>query len=64
MKIDVNFEACHGHGECVVEAPGVFDLAADSDIVVVLDDAPAEDQRPRVERAVAMCPVAALKVVG
>lgn len=64
MKINVDVDACNGHGECVIEAPEVFDLADDSDVVVVLEEAPAEARRAQVERAVAMCPVAALQIVG
>ncbi|MFE5708798.1 ferredoxin [Rhodococcus koreensis] len=43
-------------------APEVFDLNDDGDEVIVLDDAPAEALRPKVEAAVKLCPVAALRI--
>ncbi|OUS81338.1 ferredoxin [Rhodococcus pseudokoreensis] len=62
MEIVVDYEGCEGHGECVIAAPEVFDLNDDGDEVIVLDDAPAESLRPKVETAVKLCPVAALRL--
>lgn len=62
MKITVDFDACEMHGDCVLEAPEVFDLADDSDVVIVLDDDPGEELRGKVETAARMCPVAAIKI--
>ncbi|KAF0957004.1 ferredoxin [Rhodococcus sp. T7] len=62
MKITVDFAACEMHGDCVMEAPEVFDLHDDSDVVVLLDDQPSEELRPKVEAAARMCPVAAILI--
>lgn len=62
MKITVDFAACEMHGDCVMEAPEVFDLDDDSDVVVLLDDQPSEDLRPKVQAARRACPVAAILV--
>lgn len=62
MDIIVDYDRCEGHGECVIAAPEVFDLNDDGDEVIVLDDSPAEALRPKVEAAVKLCPVAALRI--
>lgn len=64
MKVEVDFVACEMHGDCVMEAPEVFDLADDSDVVTVLDDSPPDTLRGKVETAARMCPVAAIKLHG
>lgn len=64
MNITVDFEACEMHGDCVLEAPEVFDLDDDSDVVVVLNNEPGEELRRKVETAARMCPVAAIKTEG
>ena len=62
MDIHVDYDRCEGHGECVIAAPEVFDLNDDGDEVIVLDDSPAEALRRKVEAAVKLCPVAALRI--
>jgi ferredoxin len=62
MNVSVDFEACEMHGDCVMEAPEVFDLHDDSDVVVLLDDAPPESLRAKVQAAVKSCPVAAIRL--
>lgn len=64
MRVVVDLPACNGHGECVIEAPEVFDLTGDADVVTVLEEHPDETRRAHVERAAAMCPVAAIRVEG
>lgn len=62
MKIEVDFEACEMHGDCVMEAPEVFNLEDDSDTVEILDSNPPEELRGKVETAARMCPVSAILV--
>lgn len=62
MKIAVDLVACEMHGDCVMEAPEVFDLEDDSDVVTVLNDEPDEALRAKVQAAVRMCPVAAIRI--
>lgn len=64
MKITVDFDHCEVHGDCVVAAPEVFDIGDEDEVVQVLDAEPAESLRAKVEVAVRMCPVAAIKLVG
>ncbi|NMO91654.1 ferredoxin [Actinomycetospora sp. TBRC 11914] len=62
MKVTLDESLCEAHGECVLAAPEVFDLDDDSDVAVLLDDSPPEDQRENVVMAARLCPVAAITV--
>lgn len=64
MKITVDFDLCEVHGDCVLAAPEVFDIDDDDDVVRVLNDEPGEELRSKVETAMKMCPVSAIKLVG
>lgn len=61
MKIVVDWDLCQGHGTCVGEAPAVFVLDGEGNLVV-LDETPPEEQRQRVANAVRFCPSYALKL--
>ncbi|MDH3047134.1 ferredoxin [Gordonia alkanivorans] len=60
MKIIVDEDLCQGHGDCVMEAPTVFELGDDDLVVQVLDASPSEDLREEVELAARRCPVNAI----
>ena len=62
MRIVVDTDLCQGHGVCESEAPGVFEVGKDHQ-VVVLDAAAAEDRRSELEAAVRFCPTHALSLV-
>jgi ferredoxin len=62
MKVIVNLDTCDTHGDCVVEAPAVFDLDDDDDYVRVLQISPPEDLREAVVRAAEACPVSAITI--
>ena len=62
MRIVVDTDLCQGHGVCESEAPEVFEVGRDHQ-VVVLDPEPHEDRRAAVEAAVRFCPTHALSVV-
>lgn len=59
MKVKLNQDLCEANGVCVQEAPEVFKLD-DDDVLHVLQTAPAEDLRAKVEAAVRLCPRNAL----
>ena len=61
MTISVDRDLCQGHGVCVSEAPAVFALGEDRQ-VVILDADPPEDQAPAVKAAVKYCPTHALSL--
>jgi ferredoxin len=61
-RIIVDLDLCDAHGDCVVEAPAVFDLGEDDDTVTVLQPEPGDAHWERVERAVRACPVSAIRI--
>jgi len=62
MKIALDAGLCEAHGECVVAAPEVFDLGEEDDVARVLDASLDASLREKVELAVRLCPVAALRI--
>ncbi|KQP75512.1 ferredoxin [Aeromicrobium sp. Leaf289] len=63
MRIVADYDRCEGHGLCVDQAPDVFDLDDEGDLVHHFDgtDLPSE-QEAAGRRAVDSCPVAALRL--
>lgn len=64
MRIEIDVDRCEGHGMCEEQAPAVFEL---DDEGTVMDkfgggELPAELEQA-AERGVAVCPVAALRIV-
>ena len=62
MRIVVDRDLCQGHGVCESEAPDVFEVGKDHQ-VIALDAAPPEGRRTEVEAAVRFCPTHALSIV-
>jgi ferredoxin len=61
MRVTVDRTLCEIHAQCVFEAPDVFEL--DEDDELVHDAQPDEGHRAAIERAVISCPVAAIRIV-
>lgn len=64
MRIDVDYDLCEGHGQCILAAPDLFDIPDGCEQVVVLNSEPSEEGRLRVLRAAAMCPAQAIRIVN
>ena len=62
MRIVVDRDLCQGHGVCENEAPGMFEVGKDHQ-VVVLELVPPEGRRAELEAAVRFCPTHALTIV-
>jgi ferredoxin len=62
MKVKVDFDLCESNALCEAIAPDVFQLD-DDDFLEVLDDEVTDENRDRIERAVASCPRAAISIV-
>jgi ferredoxin len=60
MKVLVDASKCLGYANCMVAAPGVFEVGDDDGVVHLLVESPDEQQRAAVERAVADCPTGAI----
>ena len=63
MKITVDRDKCEGLGMCEAMAHEFFEVD-DDEVMHVLDEAPAEEHRAKVNAAVESCPVLALSLVG
>lgn len=64
MRVIVDRDLCATHGDCVIEAPEIFDLGDDDDTVAVLQEYPGEDLRGKAESAASACPVGAIRIEG
>jgi ferredoxin len=61
-KASVDWDLCESNGICEAMAPDVFELD-DEDLLQVEDPTVTDDNRERVQRAVAGCPKSALSIV-
>jgi ferredoxin len=61
VQVIVNRDLCESNALCVDAAPEVF-LVGEDDVLEVLDVAPDESLRPKVEAAVRACPKMALSL--
>lgn len=62
MKVIVDQPKCVSAGNCVANAPEVFDQDEDDGTVVLLDENPPEALAGAVRDAVAACPARAISV--
>ena len=61
MRVIVDYDLCESNALCMQAAPEVFEVRED-DFLYVLDEAPPESLREKVEAAVRVCPKQAIKV--
>ena len=59
LKVEIDRDVCMGSGNCVYEAPGVFDLDDDG-VAFVID--PAGSPEEKVTAAESKCPTRAITV--
>ena len=62
MKIVVDLNQCDLHGLCVEAAPEVFEIGDDGQLHL-LNEAPDQSLRAKVEKAVRECPTGAISIV-
>ncbi|MBO0842985.1 MAG: ferredoxin [Nocardioides sp.] len=60
-KVVVDFDLCESNALCEGLAPDVFSLD-DDDFLQISDPTVTDENRERVERAVAACPRSAIKI--
>ena len=61
MKVIVNFDLCDLHGLCVEAAPEVFAIGDDGSLHI-LNEAPDDGLRAKVDKAVRECPTGAISI--
>lgn len=62
MRIKVDLDLCQGHGVCVNEAPELFELDEETNLVRVLVEEPTEAQREALRLAAKYCPTFAIQI--
>lgn len=63
MRVEVNHDLCEGHGKCQQAAPEVFDFHENEDQSYVKVDDVSEELKPKVDRAIRLCPRQAISWV-
>jgi ferredoxin len=61
VHIIVDYSLCESNALCVQAAPEVFEVR-DDDLLYLLDEAPSEQLRLKVEAAVRACPKQAIRL--
>ena len=60
-KVVVDYDLCESNAICMQVAPEVFEVR-DDDFLYVLNDAPGDDLRAKVEESVQRCPKQAISI--
>jgi len=63
LRVIVDLDRCEANGVCAGIAPEVFELD-DDDNLTVLQEAPSEELRARLEQAALSCPKQAIRLDG
>jgi ferredoxin len=65
MKIAVDDDRCEGHGQCAVQAPDVFSLDDNAELIYRFEGTEVPGEHAAAARAaVNSCPVAALRALS
>ncbi|HEY2261959.1 MAG TPA: ferredoxin [Streptosporangiaceae bacterium] len=62
MKVTVDLDKCIASGQCVLNAPDVFDQRDEDGTVVLLNPSPPADAEADVRQAAALCPALAIMI--
>jgi ferredoxin len=62
MKVTVDQNICASSGNCVMNAPEVFDQRDKDGVVVLLNEHPSAEQSEGARRAAAACPALAIHI--
>ena len=63
MKIDIDFDLCQGHGQCVESAPDVFEVRDDG-FAYLVSEVDSADKEGRTREAASRCPAEAIRIEG
>ena len=62
MKVTVDQNICASSGNCVMNAPELFDQRDEDGVVVLLNSHPPAEQAQGARRAAATCPALAIHI--
>ena len=62
MKVAVDQNTCASSGNCVMNAPELFDQRDEDGVVVLLNANPSAEQAEGARRAAAACPALAIHI--
>lgn len=62
MRVTIDKSRCIAAGQCVLNAPFLFDQGEEDGIVILLKDEPAPEQEEHARRAARLCPAEAIKI--
>lgn len=62
MKVTVDQNICASSGNCVMNAPEVFDQRDDDGVVVLLNESPSAADAEGARRAAVACPALAIHI--
>lgn len=63
MKVVIDKSRCIGAGQCVLNAPSVFDQQEEDGMVILLNPAPPEEDKAAARKAARLCPAEAITIV-
>lgn len=63
LRVVVDRDRCCGSGQCVLDAPEVFDQRDEDGLVTVLDAEPPAGPDVDLRRVASLCPAGAIEVV-
>jgi ferredoxin len=62
MKVTVDQNICASSGNCVMNAPELFDQRDEDGVVVLLNEHPSPEQSEGARQAAAACPAQAIHI--
>lgn len=62
MKVTVDQDLCASAGNCVMNAPEVFDQREEDGVVVLLNPHPSAEHAEGARKAAACCPASAIHI--
>lgn len=62
MKVSVDQNVCASAGNCVMNAPELFDQRDEDGVVVLLNANPTAEQAEGARRAASFCPAMAIQI--
>lgn len=62
MRITIHEEKCCGAGQCVIQAPELFDQRDEDGVVILLNEQPPQALHAKARMAAKLCPAIAIEL--